>query len=36
MIYVSLSYNEELKKVRMILLSLAKNGKVVYARGNRK
>lgn len=31
MIYVSLSDNEELKKVRMILLSLAKNGKVVYA-----
>ena len=31
MIYVSLSDNEELKKVRMILLSLTKNEKVVYA-----
>ena len=31
MIYVSLSDNEEIKKVRMILLSLAKNEKVVYA-----
>ncbi len=31
MIYVSLSDNEEAKKVRMILLSLIKNEKVVYA-----